>query len=104
MTEPVKKTNTSAWMTALKQYNEGKQWCVPKKDTPEYLAVKEIADKIKAEKGGSAPPRPKGEKTKVETGPSGITNPTPAIPTNPNGPTEIIVKKTRKRKVKEPVE
>jgi len=93
MTEPVKKTNTSAWMTALKQYNEGKQWCVPKKDTPEYLAVKEIADKIKAEK-----------KAQVETGPSGITKPALVVPTNPNGPTEIIVKKTRKRKVKEPVE
>ena len=95
MTEPVKKTNTSAWMTALKQYNEGKQWCVPQKNTPEYTAVKEIADKIKAEK-----------KTQVET--SGITTnpkPTLVVPTNPNGPTEIIVKKTRKRKVKEePVE
>lgn len=94
MTEPIKKTNTSAWMTALKQYNQGKQFCVPKKDTPEYLAVKEIADKIKAEK-----------KTQVETGPSGITKPTLVVPTNPNGPTEIIVKKTRKRKVKEePIE
>lgn len=91
MSQPIKKTNNSAWMTALKQYNEGKQWCVPKKDTPEYLAVKEIADKIKAEK-------------KTETGPSGITNPAPVVPINPNGPTEIIVKKIRKKKVKEPIE
>ena len=94
MTEPIKKTNTSAWMTALKEYNLGKQWCVPKKDTPEYKAVKEIADRIKVEK------QPKGVNLSV------------SIPSNPNGSTDMQFvdapvppsKKTRKRKSKEPVE
>jgi hypothetical protein len=46
MTEE-KKKNTSVWMTALKEFNSGKQWSVPKKDTPEYLEVLKIASKLK---------------------------------------------------------
>ena len=34
-------------MTALKEFNSGKQWSVPKKDTPEYLEVLKIASKLK---------------------------------------------------------
>lgn len=45
MSEPVKKT--SSWMTALKQFNEGKQWSVPKKGSPEYDAVKKIQNSLK---------------------------------------------------------
>ena len=47
MTEQIKAKNTSTWMLALKQYNEGKQWLVPKRGTPEYEAVKKISDEIK---------------------------------------------------------
>jgi len=46
MTEE-KKKNTSVWMTALKEFNSGKQWSVPKKDTPEYVEVLKIASKLK---------------------------------------------------------
>ena len=50
MTEEIKKkTNTSVWMLALKQFNDGRQWCVPKKGTPEYDAVKALADQMKSE-------------------------------------------------------
>jgi hypothetical protein len=50
MSEPPIKKNTSTWMTALKEFNADKQWSVPKKGTPEYDAVKAIADRIRAEK------------------------------------------------------
>lgn len=49
--QPVVK-KTSAWMLALKQWNQnqekGKQWCVPKRDTPEHAEVLKIANQIKA--------------------------------------------------------
>lgn len=57
---PVKKTNTSAWMTALKKYNAGKQWTVPKRDTSEYQEVLRIANEIKA----SMPPVEKVKKSR----------------------------------------
>ena len=37
----------NTWMEALKQYNQGKAWCVFKKGTKEYDEVKKIQDKIK---------------------------------------------------------
>lgn len=34
----------SAWVTALKEYNEGKDhWCVPRKGTKEYNEVKQLS-------------------------------------------------------------
>lgn len=85
MTEPVKKTNTSAWMTALKQYNDGKQWLVPKRDTPEYQDVLTIANEIKA----SLPPKVKVPRVASERQRKVKPEEPPARPTTP-------VKKVRK--------
>jgi flagellar biosynthesis GTPase FlhF len=37
------------WIEALKQYNAGKSWCVPRKGTPEYDEVKKIMNRTKPE-------------------------------------------------------
>jgi hypothetical protein len=39
----------SAWIQALREHNAKGMWCVPKKNTPEYEAVKRIMDRIKGE-------------------------------------------------------
>ena len=109
MTEPVKKTNTSAWMTALKQYNYGNQWLVPKRDTPEYQDVLNIANEIKA----SLPPKVKVPRVASEVKPKRQRKVKPEEPVVNNVPLpatpSIPVKKVRKpRKPKivseEPVE
>ena len=35
------------WIEALKVYNAGKSWCVPRKGTPEYDEVKKIMNRTK---------------------------------------------------------
>ncbi len=35
------------WLEALKVFNKGKKWTIPKKGTPEYNEVKNIMDKGK---------------------------------------------------------
>jgi hypothetical protein len=49
----------STWMNALKEYNAGKKWAIPKKGSDEYLAVmKLVAPKMpKLERTESAPPK-----------------------------------------------
>jgi hypothetical protein len=35
------------WIDALKQYNAGKSWCVPRKGTPEHAEVMKIVNRTK---------------------------------------------------------
>lgn len=49
----------SRWTDALKQYNAGKMWCVPRKGTPEHAEVKLIMERLKNPK----PPRKLRPKT-----------------------------------------
>jgi hypothetical protein len=50
----------SRWTDALKEYNAGKMWCVPRKGTPEHAEVKLIMERLKN-------PKPK-RKLKPKTG------------------------------------
>lgn len=54
------------WVEALKKYNEGKKWSVPKKGTPEYEAVRKLmgADGAKAEAPAPAPAPAEAPKAK----------------------------------------
>jgi len=35
-----------SWIEALKKYNEGQKWSIPKKGSPEYEQVIEIKNKL----------------------------------------------------------
>ena len=54
----------STWMNALKEFNTGKKWAIPKKGSDEYNAVmKLVAPKApKLERTDSAPKAPKAPK------------------------------------------
>jgi hypothetical protein len=54
------------WVEALKKYNEGKKWSIPKKGSAEYDAVKKIMGA-----GGEAPAAAAAEKTVVAKTPKG---------------------------------
>jgi hypothetical protein len=42
--EPVVKKAAGKWLVALKKYNEGKKYVIPKKGTPEYLEVRALME------------------------------------------------------------
>jgi len=44
--EPVVKKPAGKWVDALKKYNEGKKYVIPKKGTPQYLEVKALMDSM----------------------------------------------------------
>ena len=43
----ISRVSTMKWIDALKVYNAGKMWCVPRKGTPEYDEVKKIMNRTK---------------------------------------------------------
>jgi hypothetical protein len=53
------------WLEALKVYNKGKKWTIPKKGTPEYNKVKMIMDSGKMPKS-KKPKKKGGELEEVE--------------------------------------
>lgn len=65
----------SSWMKALKEFNtsKGGSWCIPKKDSEEYLEVKKIMESYtkqptpeKASEVKTAPKRTKKTKPQSE--------------------------------------
>jgi hypothetical protein len=42
--EPVVKKPAGTWLVALKKYNEGKKYTIPRKGTPEYLEVRALME------------------------------------------------------------
>jgi len=51
-----------SWIEALKKYNSGKKWEIPKKGTPEYEQVIEIKNKLALADGEKKPKAPKTSK------------------------------------------
>ena len=45
----ISRVSTMKWIDALKVYNAGKMWCVPRKGTPEYDEVRKIMNRTKPE-------------------------------------------------------
>jgi hypothetical protein len=42
--EPIVKKPAGKWIDALKKYNDGKKYTIPKKGTPEYLEVRALME------------------------------------------------------------
>jgi len=51
-----------SWIEALKKYNEGQKWSIPKKGSPEYEKVIEIKNKLALADGEKKPKAPKTSK------------------------------------------
>lgn len=85
----------STWMNALKEFNAGKKWAIPKKGTDEYNAVmKLVAPKaLKLERTDSVPKAPKAPKA-----PKNI-----VVEPVPIAPEPVVAPKSRKKPVVAPV-
>jgi hypothetical protein len=82
-----------SWMDALKQFNAGRKWAIPKKGSDEYNAVmKLVAPKpLKLERTDSAPKVPKAPK---------VVEPIPIVS---EPVTASVAPKSRKKPVVAPV-
>jgi len=55
----------SVWIQALKEYNDGNAWCIPRRGTPEHEAVKRIMEHIQNPKVMEQKPAPLKRKLRL---------------------------------------
>lgn len=104
MTDTIDKIKKlSIWNLALQEFNRGRapgsKFIMPKKDTPEYLKVKEISDRLKQQSTSSTTVV---EKKKVIRKKKEKPNEVVPVPTD-SASTEVVTKPKRTRRKKDVV-